>query len=129
MDYLQAIPTELIEIIISFFNYDNLKSFIELIPYPDLINWHRIYNYHFINDIPKVHSYKELYLTHLAIESLKNKLPGRFKPNESFDDIYKMISLNLYGRNLTLVPMEIERLYNLQSLDLTNNKLTSLPEW
>lgn len=126
MDYLQLIPTELIEITISFLEYADLINFTTLIPYPNLINWSTIHIYHF-GSYTNVN--KDKYMSYLTIESLKNKLNPYTDCISllSQEEIYNLVRLDLSHKQLNSIPAEIGNLINLQKLYLFNNKLISIP--
>jgi len=68
-NYLRLIPSELIEILISYLNYDDFNSL--TYNYSFNLDWNIVFKYHF--NYYKTINRKE-YKRYLGIESLKNKL-------------------------------------------------------
>src|SRR4029078_4152739 len=107
MDYLQLIPVELLEIVISYLEYKSIKSFIDIVPYPKLINWTTIYSYYFGTFGTYLNINKDIYFKYLGIESLKNKLPKSYLSAKSIEEIYNLSNLDLSYNELSMVPTEI----------------------
>lgn len=130
MNYLEFIPTELIDIVISLLPVDDVKSLYDILPYPELVNWFNIYKYYFEGSIrlPYPSMDKDKYITYVSIEALKNKLTGTRLSGESIEKIFNKEIISLSNRGLSNLPKEIGVLTNLKTLNLLNNKLTSLPK-
>lgn len=131
MNHLNFIPTELIDIIISFTTHDVLIPFLEILSYPNLINWNNIYNYHFViylgNNSLTINT-KDRYITYLAIELFKNKIDIVTLNNKSIEQIYCLETLYLSNQQLKSIPDEIGILINLTILNLSDNQLKSIPK-
>ena len=119
MDYFQLIPTELIEILISFLNNDSLDSFIQCYSFNSL-NLYIVFKYHFgYHKNVNLSEYKR----YLGLETLKDKL----KLKQSIEELSNLDKLYLNNNQLTSLPKEIGNLTSLQTLYLGDNQLTSLP--
>jgi Leucine-rich repeat (LRR) protein len=118
--YLNIIPSELDEIIISYLNEpDDVKNIGELLEVQ--INWGTVsylnlgkfYNINFAE-----------YLRYLGITKLRRSL----NLNLSLDELLHIEELNLNQIQLTELPKEIGNLVNLKILNLGDNILENIPK-
>src|SRR5438552_18180424 len=75
MNYLDFIPIEIVEVFVSYLDYDEFVSFIKYYRSSDNLNYYLIGKYHFdesekIDSIMNINDYKQ----YLGLEDLKNKL-------------------------------------------------------
>ena len=147
MDYFEYINYDIIEIIISYLNFDEFKLFTK--SYNNLINhldWNKIFyfrfNYYYSSNLEKYRSF-------IAIEKLSDQrspssdLWSPFSIEDAADitigatiksmridfgtyyirDLYNIKSIDLYGMNIKEIPDEMCYLENLHFLDIGRNPI------
>lgn len=121
INYLESFPSKLIDIVISFLDYDDLLNFIDIIPNGDLINWINIFYYRYNKPLVTIRKYKDVYINYFGIEVLIRKFDLISHLN-NIDKIYNLVSLNLSHSELIQLPKDI------CNLDLSYNKLIKIPK-
>jgi len=114
MIYLNFISNDIINIIISFLDYDNFIKFNILYPNLNLnISTKLRFNLRDSN-----------YLLYSSAEDIIDKL----KLNYTINELSNIKKLYLNNNQLVEIPESIGNLINLQELDLSNNQLVEIPE-
>src|SRR5436190_10066635 len=124
-NYFNLVPSELIEIIVSYLKYNDLQNFIETFQLTKL-NWNAVHKYHFGN-YPKSNSRPLTYSRYqrlIGVEGVKIILGLK----ESIEEITSMKVLTLSNKELYSIPSEIFSLENLKILVLNRNHITSIPK-
>jgi len=125
MDYLQAIPVEMMELIIAYLNKPDFYNILMEYPYLNLLNWSRISKYRF-GSKDKVDI--QLYDRYLSIQDLQYKLYNTYIAKLNTIQLNKLKRLNFtLGKIGPTLPAEIGLLINLTELVFYSNNIETLP--
>src|SRR5438552_2409774 len=110
MNFLDFIPSEIIEVLISYLEYDDFISLYNIDIHLSNLNYKLIYKYRkdIYDDSMTIEKYRE----HLGLEDIKHKL----NLNYDLNDIKHLKSLRLDRRGLKNVPNSVREFKELQGL-------------
>src|SRR5437667_8389230 len=119
--YFHYIPKELIEILVSYLDYDSLEKFINSYEFLINLNYSLVYHHHFYRHkrmiSNRIVSYSE-YQQYLGLEDIRNKFHLQ---KYTIDDLRQLRVLHLDNRKLTELPESIISLTEFQELHLSDN--------
>jgi len=137
-NYLNLIPSELVEIILSYVNSSDLDNINILLD--TKVNYGTVYYYHFDNykNVGYTDYIKDLGLSELKeILKLEYAADNLLELDRSYEDIEeipsqigymsKLVRLYLGHNDIKEIPKEISKLTNLEMLDINDNKITIIP--